>query len=99
MARIDDEFSTAAGGDVFAARPVAGFAAGLAGQRGIFKMHPRMRAGGESPDDFLMAIGAGLVADILCAGNLQRHQGGTRSGGTRNQKQSGQNSSHQRYHQ
>ena len=71
FARVDDEIGTPRL-DVFAARPVTGFAAGLASHRRIARMNPRVRAGGEFLDDVLVAIRAGLVADIMRTGNFQR---------------------------
>ena len=87
LARVDDEPDAAAGLDVFAARPVTGFAAGLADHRRIVRMNPRVRAGGKLSDDVLVAIGAGLIADIVRAGNFQRSHHGVGRGGTGIQKQ------------
>jgi len=89
FARVDDEISAAAGLDVFAARPVAGFAAGFTDHRRIFKMNPRMRAGGKFSDDVLVAIRAGLVTDVMRAGNFQRHHHRARGGVARSQKERG----------
>lgn len=86
VARIDDKFSAAPGLDVLAARPVAGFAACLAGHPRIFKMNPRVRAGGKFADDVFVAVHAGLVADEMRAGNFQRHHHRVGRGGARNQK-------------
>ena len=74
VARIDDELRSTAGLDMFAAGTVAGFATSLAGHRHVFKMNARVRAGGKFLDDFLVAIRAGLVADVMRAGNFQRHR-------------------------
>ncbi len=87
VARVDDEFSAATGLDVFAARTVARLAAGLAGHCSIAGVNSRVRTGGKFTDDVLMAIRAGLVADVMCAGNLQRHDHGVGRGGTGIQKQ------------
>ena len=87
VAWIDDEFYVAAGFDVFAAGTVAGFASGLAGQRRTFKMNPRMGAGGKFPDDFRVTIQAGLVADVMRAGNFQGHRHFGGRGGAGIQKQ------------
>jgi len=73
IVRIDDELCAAAGFDVFAAGAVAGFAAGFAGHRGILKMDARVRAGGKFSDEVGMAIRAGFVADVMRAGDFQRH--------------------------
>ena len=81
VAGIDDEFGAAAGGDVLAAGAVTGFTAGFAGQGRPFKMDPRVRAGGEFPDDFRVAIHAGMVADVMCAGDCQRRHDHSRCGG------------------
>lgn len=72
FAGVDDEFRRAAGPDVFAAGTVAGFATALAGQGGVFKMQPRVRAHRKFTGDVRVAIGAGFVADEMCAGNFQR---------------------------
>lgn len=79
-ARVDDE-SGPAGLDMFAARPVAGFTAGLAGHRSIARMNPRVRAGGKYPADVLVTVRAALVADIVRTGNFQRSHDGVRRGG------------------
>lgn len=89
VARVDDEICAAAGFNVFAARSVTGFATGLAGHRRLFKMNPRVRAGGKFSDEGRVAIRAGLVADELRAGNFQRHDHRTGRGGARNQKERG----------
>lgn len=69
---IDDELRAATGLDVPASRTVAGFAAGLANHCRVARMNSRMRAGGKYSGDFLVTIRAGLVADIMRAGNFQR---------------------------
>lgn len=84
---IDDELGTTAGLNVFAARPVAGFTAGLANHRRLFKMDARVRAGGKLPDDGLMAIRASLVADVMRSRNFQRRHHGARQGVARNQQE------------
>ena len=81
VVRIDDEFCAAAGLDVLAAGAVAGFAAGLADHRRIFKMDARVRAGGKFPDKVRVAIRAGLVAGVMRAGDFERHDDRTRHGG------------------
>lgn len=83
LAGIDDEMRAAAGRDVFAAGPMTGFATVLALHSGIFKMNARVRTGGKFPDDFRVAIGAGFVADVMRAGNLQwgNHGAGQRRAG------------------
>ena len=95
MVRIDDELGAAAGGDVFATRSVAGFATAIAGQAGIFKMHPRVGTGGEFLDDLLMTVGAGLVADVVGVGNLQRNKSGAGDGSAGDEKQGGRDADHQ----
>ena len=87
LARVDDEPGAAAGLDVFAARPVTGFAAGLADHRRIVRMNPRVRASGKLSDDVLVTVRAGLVADIMRARNFQRCHHGVWRGGTGIQKQ------------
>ncbi len=73
LARVDDKISTTTGLNVFAARPVTGFAAGLVNHCRVARMNPRVRAAGKFLDDFFVAIRAGLVADIMRAGDFQRH--------------------------
>jgi len=85
-ARVDDEFRVTAGFDVFAAGTVAGFATGFADHRRVLKMNPGMGAGGKLPDNFGMAVHAGLVTDIMGAWNFQRHHYCRRRGGTGIQK-------------
>ena len=80
FARIDDEAGRPAGTDMFTAGSVAGFAAALAGHGRIPDMQARVRAGGKFPDNFRVAIRAGLVADIVRAGDFQRRHH-VRSGG------------------
>ena len=70
FARVDDKIG-AAGLNVFAARPMTGFAARLANHRCIIRMNPRVRAGGKYSDNGLVAIRAGLVADKMRTGNFQ----------------------------
>jgi len=89
ITRVDDEIGAAAGFDVFAARTVTGFAAGLAGHRRSFKMNPRVRAGGKFSDDVLMAVRAGLIAHVMRTGNLQRRNHRVRRGIARCQKERG----------
>jgi hypothetical protein len=89
LARIDDKISTTTGPDVFTARSVAGFAAGLANHHRISGMNPRVRAGGKYADDVFVAIRAGLVANVMRAGNFQRHRHGDRCGVARSQKERG----------
>ena len=79
----------AAGLDMFAARTVAGFAAGFADHRRIFKMNPRVGTGGKFPDDLRVAVHAGLVADVMGAGNFQRHHHFAGRGGAGIQKKGG----------
>lgn len=87
FAGVDDELRRAAGTDVFAAGAMAGFAPALAGHPRVFKMQPRVGAGGKFPDDVRMAIGASAIADKMRAGNLERHHDGGRSSRTGNQKE------------
>ena len=86
LARVDDKLRTA-GFDVFAARSVAGFAAGPAGHRRITGMNPCVRAGGKNANDVFVAIRAGLVANVMRARNFQRHRHGIGRGGAGIQKQ------------
>jgi hypothetical protein len=72
FARVYDEAGTAAGLDVFTARTVAGFAARLASHCRIAGMNSSVRTGRKFSDNVLVAVCAGLVADKMCAGNLQR---------------------------
>jgi len=82
LAGVDDEFGAAAGLDVFATGAVAGFAAGFAGHGRVGDVDPRVGTGREFPDDLLVAIQASLIADVVRAGNLQRHCDYSRRGGT-----------------
>src|SRR5258708_2983245 len=61
---IHDELSSASpGGNMLAARPMTGFAAGLSHQRRALEMDARVRAGREHSCDVRMAVIAGSVAD------------------------------------
>jgi hypothetical protein len=60
---IDDEFATA-DGDVFASGTVAGFASLLAGHLRIGHTDARVWTGWKDAGDLVVAIGAGLVADV-----------------------------------
>lgn len=62
LARIEDESGSATGLDVFAAGPVAGFAAQSAGQATPARKSAPMRTGRKFRDEAGMAIRAGLVA-------------------------------------
>src|SRR5665213_4195307 len=76
FAGIDDELiqsATAAHRNMFAARPVARFATGLAGHLSVLRMQSRVRAGGKGAGDIFMTVRAGLVPDECCAFDLQRH--------------------------
>ena len=86
-ARINDELRAAAGFNVLAAGTVAGFAAGFADHRRIFKMNARVRAGGKFSDDVRVTVRAGFVADVMRTGNFQRHDDRVRRCGTGIQKQ------------
>lgn len=70
LAGVDDESGAAAGLDMFAAGTVAGFTAGFAHLGRIFKMDPGMRAGGEFADDIGMTVQAGVVANVMRAGDV-----------------------------
>lgn len=94
-ARIDDELpAPAADSDVFAARPVASFAAGLARHLRPFEMNARVRTGGEAAADVRVTLEAGLVADKGSAfdhrrrdnGALQRRAGNKRDRGQRHRR-------------
>ena len=71
---VDDKFSAppraTPQGHMFAPRAVAGFAPVLAGHLGTFRMEAGVRAGGESPGDICMAVGAGLVPHECCPFDL-----------------------------
>ena len=101
ITRVDDEIGAAAGFDVFAARTVTGFAAGLAGHRRSFKMNPRVRAGRKFPDNVLVAVRAGLVTDIMRAGNFQwcHHRAGSRVARSQQERGTGGNANGQRHNQ
>ena len=86
FAGIDDELRRTPRADVFAAGAVAGFAAALAGHRGVGKMQARVRTHWKFSDDVRVAIGAGLVADEMRAGNFQGRNDRGRGRGTGNQK-------------
>jgi hypothetical protein len=82
FARVDDELATtAAGGDVFAAGAVTGFAALLAGHLCVGQVESGMRAGREGSRDVSMAISAGFVADVSGAFDLRRGVDGAAEGG------------------
>lgn len=83
FAWVNDEGSRAAGPNMFAARPVAGFAAALPSHGRAFDVQARVGAGREFPEDIAVAIGAGLVADVVRAGNGKRRhsRGRTRCAG------------------
>lgn len=83
--RVDNESGAAAGTDMFAAGTMAGFAAAHAGHGRISNMQAGVRAGWKFADNFCMTIGAGLVADVMRAGNFQGSHDGTRCS-ARNQK-------------
>ena len=87
VAGVNDEFCAAAGFNVFAAGTVAGFATGFTDHCRIFKMNTRVRAGGEFSDDVGVTVRAGFVADVMRAGNFQRHDHRVRCCGTGIQKQ------------
>jgi hypothetical protein len=73
---IDDEAGRTAGTNMLTARPMAGFATTFARHRRIPDMQASMRTGGKFPDNFRVTIRAGLIADIVRAGNFQRcHDG------------------------
>ena len=85
---IDDEFADAAANlDVFATRTVAGFAAGAVLQGRVFKIQMRMRAGFKSAGDVGMALEAGVIADVMRAGDFEWRDRHARHGGTRIEKQ------------
>ena len=87
FSRIHNELASAtAGFDVFAARPVARFAAALAGKFRAFNVQPAMRTGREHPCDIGVAIVAGFVARVSRSGNLRRGVNGPRNGRTRVQQ-------------
>ncbi|MDB6015895.1 MAG: hypothetical protein JWR19_384 [Pedosphaera sp.] len=82
LAGINDEFATAtAGGDVFAAGTVAGFAPLLAGHLRMVQMQPGMRTGRKHVTDGSVAIRTDFIADKSGALNLRRGHHRTRSGG------------------
>jgi len=72
LAGIDNvlfEASAPAHRYVSASWPVAGFAAGLAAHARMLQPQPRMRAGGKSARNLLVAVGTGLVAYVCGAFN------------------------------
>jgi hypothetical protein len=72
LARIDDEFESAAGFNVFAAGSVTRFTSGIVfPQTGCMKAG--MGAGWKALDDRGVAIQASLVADFMRPRNHQRH--------------------------
>ena len=89
LARVDDKISTATRLNVFAARPVTGFTAGLVNHCRVARMNPRVRTAGKFLGDFFVAIRAGLVADIMRPGYFQRCRQRARRGIARNDKQRG----------
>lgn len=72
FAGVNNEAGCAARPDMFAARTVTGFASALPGHGRVLNMQPGMRTGGKFTDNVRVAVGAGLVADIVRAGNLKR---------------------------
>jgi hypothetical protein len=84
---VDDELAVAtAGGDVFAAGSVAGFAAGVARAAQTFhgsgvEVDAGVWAGGEDPGVITVAFGAGFVANVGCAGDIGRSHNGSIEGG------------------
>ena len=101
VARVDDEAGRAAGFDMFAARAVTGFAASLAGHARRFQNAPAREDWrgicGQCPCD--ASPRRPEVADVLGAGDVQRDDGGARSDGARDQKQSGWNTNQQCHHE
>lgn len=78
---IDDETGAAAGPDMFAAGPVAGFATALARHGSAFDVQTGVWAGRKFADDIGVAIGARLVAHVVRAGNFKRGHERGRTGG------------------
>jgi hypothetical protein len=76
FAWIDDEFTPAAGLDVFAAGTVAGFATRAAGQGAPPRISARMRTGRKDRDNGGMTIRARLVPHNMGAGYAQRDDDG-----------------------
>jgi hypothetical protein len=95
-AGIDDELPTpAARGDVFAARAMTGFAAGLF-HHGSPEIHARMGTRWKDADVIRVALEAGLVAYEICARDFRWSVDGARNGGTGIDEQGGcQNSKSQ----
>ena len=78
LAGIDDEFSgSAAGGDVFAARSMARFAALLNRDACGGELETRVRTGEEDARNCLMALGASFVAGVGGAFDLRRRDDGS----------------------
>ena len=86
FAGVDDQACRAAGANMLAARTVAGFTTALACHGRVCDVQARVWAHGKFPDNFHMAISAGLVADIMRAGNFQRRYNCGRICGTGIQK-------------
>lgn len=88
FARVNDEFAPpAARRNVFAAWAMAGFAPRLAGQFGLIQMNPGVGAGRKDLDHAGVAIQAGLISHIGCAGDVGRSQGRARDRGAGNEQQ------------
>lgn len=81
VARIDDELSTtAARGDMFAARPVTRFASRAARHLRRLDMDSGVRTAREDSCVFRVAIHTGFVADKTCAFDLRRRDHRTLDG-------------------
>jgi hypothetical protein len=73
LSRIDDELpSPSAHLDMFAPRPMAGFATRLSGELCVFDMHTRMRARRKYPRDIRMTLRTSVVPNISCTRNFRR---------------------------
>src|SRR6185369_1396642 len=55
--------------------------------RGVGQMDPGVGTGGKFPDVIAVAIGAGLIADVMSAGNFRRRQHGAGERGAGKKKQ------------
>lgn len=88
LAGIENEFPAPTTSlNVKARCAVTRFATSLSLQLRVFKMQPRVRAGGESPRDVRVAVETNFVADERGSGNLRRRDDGAGDGGTRDENE------------
>ena len=82
-AGIDDELAaSAAGGDVFTAGAMTGFASALTGHGRARDVYPRVRTCRKGADVIGMTLETRLVADEICTRDFRRGKNRARNGGT-----------------